>query len=445
MAHHDTVPRGTQIGWAFGSAGSTTILYVINVILMYYLVTAAGIDPLLAGSFMLAGRIYDGIVDLLIGQFSDRTRSRWGRRRPWMASGAVLSAAGMAWLFSGLTGGLPVEIMVMAALLLTFTGYSAFSIPSSAMPAEITDSPQVRTSLMAWRTFFIQLASLAGGALAPAMIAWGGSSQVAFAKMGLCMAMFIAVSMSVAVIATAGVRERAVTAHSSGGLAGFSRLFANRPFLVLLGIKFCGFIASASLGATGLFFMRDVLQRGETGMAQFALASGIVGTLSVPLWRQFARLANKPVICALALGLSMATSLSWLAATPKEPDLLFLLRGGLAGFATTGTLLMTLSMLPDTIAFGVRTSGLRNEGLYAAFFEFFQKAAFAIAPFLVGLLLQASGYRPGAGLVQTETAREAVRVAMSLIPAVAQAAGIALLLLYRTPAEPTAERADQES
>lgn len=445
MVHNDSVPRPTQIGWAFGSAGSTTILYVINVILMYYLVTAAGIDPLLAGSFLLAGRIYDGIADLLIGQGSDRTRSRWGRRRPWMASGALLSALGMAWLFSGVTGGLPVEVMVMAALLLTFTGYSSFSIPSSAMPAEITDSPQVRTSLMAWRTFFIQLASLAGGALAPAMIAWGGSSQGAFARMGYCMAAFIAVSMGVAVIATAGVRERAGAPDAGGGLAGFSRLFANHPFVVLLGVKFCGFVASAALGATGLFFMRDVLLRGESGMAQFALASGIVGTLSVPVWRQVARLATKPVICGLAMALSLATSLSWLAATPAEPDMLFLLRGGLAGFATTGTLLMTLSMLPDTIAFGVRTSGLRNEGLYAAFFEFFQKAAFAIAPFLVGVLLQASGYRPGAGLVQTETAREAVRLSMSLIPAVAQAAGIALLLLYRTPAERTAAPADHES
>ncbi|WP_327195139.1 MFS transporter [Sphingomonas sp. LH128] len=437
------IPIATKVGWAFGSAGSTTVLYVVNVILMYYLVTATGMDPALAGSFMLAGRIYDGIADLLIGQGSDRTRSRWGRRRPWMAAGALLSGLGMAWLFSGSGAGGSQAVMVMGALLLTFTGYSAFAIPSSAMPAEITDSPQERTSLMAWRTFFIQLAALAGGALAPAMIAWGGSSADAFARMGYCMAAFIFVSMAVAVVATGGLREHPVEHERGSALAGFAQLFANRPFIVLLGVKFCGFIASAAVGATGLFFMRDVLARGETGMAQFALASGVVGTMSVPVWRQIARFAPKPVICAAALVLSAAISLSWLAASPAEGDALFLLRGGFAGFATTGTLLMTLSMLPDTIAFGVRRSGLRKEGLYAAFFEFFQKAAFALAPFLVGLFLQASGYRSGTGtaLVQSEAAREAVRLSMALIPAVAQVAGIVLLLFYRMPAENLAEPA----
>lgn len=436
MASNDTVSRATQIGWAFGSAGSTTILYVVNVILMYYLVTTTGMNPVLAGSFMLVGRVYDGVMDLLIGQGSDRTRSRWGRRRPWMAAGALMSGAGMAWLFSG-SGGAGREITVMAALLLTFTGYSAFAIPSSAMPAEVTESPQMRTSLMAWRTFFIQLASLAGGALAPAMIAWGGSSQDAFARMGYCMAAFIVASMAIAVVATARMPERAVAPRPGTGLAGFSQLFANRPFLVLLGVKFCGFVASAALGATGLFFMRDILLRGETGMAQFALASGIVGTLSVPAWRFFARFTSKPRICAVALVLSVGTSLSWLGATPHEAQFLFLLRGGMAGFATTGTLLMTLSMLPDTIAYGVKRSGLRKEGLYAAFFEFFQKAAFAIAPFLVGVFLQASGYRSGTGgaLVQSEAALDAVRLSMALIPAVAQVAGIVLLQFYRVPDE----------
>ncbi|WP_240339037.1 MFS transporter [Novosphingobium sp. BW1] len=440
MAPEPPVARSKQIGWAVGSAGSTTILYVLNVILMYYMVTALGLDPVVAGGFMLAGRVYDAVIDLLVGHGSDATRSRWGRRRPWMAAGAVLSALGMAMLFSGVYGQGPAgNAFLICGLLLTFTGYSTFSIPASAMPAEITRSAEVRTSLMAWRTFFIQLASLAGGALAPAMIAWGGSSLGAFALMGYTMAAFVFVTMATSVVAVRGLPEGDLTREPSQpglrhGLSGFRQLFSNRPFLVLLCVKFCGFVGSAAIGATGLFFMRDILGRGEVGMAQFALVSGILGTLSVPLWRWLARGASKPAICAAALGLSCATSASWLLASAQEHDLVFLARSAMAGFATTGSLLMTLSMLPDTIAHGVVRSGQRKEGLYAAFFEFFQKAAFAIAPFLVGYLLQANGYRSGPGAVQDAAALEAVRLSMALIPAVAQGLGIVLILLfYRLP------------
>jgi GPH family glycoside/pentoside/hexuronide:cation symporter len=429
----DDLVRSKRIGWAFGAAGSTTILYVVNVVLVYYLVTAVGMDPILAGSFMLIGRVLDAVADLLIGHFSDQTRSRWGRRRPWMAAGALFSAGGMAWLFSGTAVN---GELTLLALLLTFVGYSAFAIPSSAMPAEITRDPEVRTSLMAYRTFFIQVAALAGGALAPAMIAWGGSSPKAFADMGYVIAAFVLFSMSVSVVMTAGVPDVGMRPVAKPSFAGLLQLFDNRPFLVLLGVKSCVFIASACLGATGLFFMRDVALRGETGMSQFALASGIAGTLSVPIWRYLSRFGSKAQVCMVALALSSVTSLSWLLATPGEPEALFYGRGILAGFAATGGLLMTLSMLPDAIEYGVRRSGLRKEGLYAAMFEFFQKAAFAIGPLMVGAFLQWSGYRAGApvGVAQTGSALNAVRISMAVLPAIAQVLAIVLLLFfYRVP------------
>ena len=442
MNGKDDLARSKRIGWAFGAAGSTTILYVINVVLMYYLVTAVGMDPILAGSFMLIGRVLDAVADLLIGHFSDQTRSRWGRRRPWMAAGALFSAGGMAWLFSGTAVN---GELTLLALLLTFVGYSAFAIPSSAMPAEITRDPEVRTSLMAYRTFFIQVAALAGGALAPAMIAWGGSSSKAFADMGYVIAAFVLFSMSVSVVMTAGVPDVGVRPIAKPSFAGLLQLFDNRPFLVLLGVKSCVFIASACLGATGLFFMRDVALRGETGMSQFALASGIAGTLSVPIWRYLSRFGSKAQVCMVALALSSATSLSWLLATPGEAETLFYGRGILAGFAATGGLLMTLSMLPDAIEYGVRRSGLRKEGLYAAMFEFFQKAAFAVGPLMVGAFLQWSGYRAGApaGMVQTDTALNAVRMSMAILPTIAQVLAIVLLLFfYRVPTLPAPDASE---
>lgn len=430
--------RGLQMGWAFGSVGSTTILYVVNVMFLYFMVSHLGIAPAIAGSIMMFARIYDAIADLLIGYGSDRTKSRWGRRRPWMAAGTILGTMGMAALFLPplASGSGAVSGQIVLVLVLLFTGYSAFSIPASAMATEMTTSYQGRTSLMACRTFFIQVAGLVGASAAPAMVAWGGGTSTAYVVMGCVMAAVVFVSMGTAVLTTSSARETVRTDHRLPSGQQIATLLANRPFLVLLAVKFCGYIATAAMGAAGLFFMRDVVQRGEAGMSHYAFISAIVGMACVPLWRWIARLGRKEHIAIGAYLMLAMTSLSWMAAGPAESDLIFWCRAALTGIATTGGLLMALSMLPDTIEHDFHLTGLRREGVYSALFEFFQKAAFAIGPFIVGLFLSANGYQASAGaaVVQGRDAIDAVRLTMSVLPALAYCASIVLLLaFYRFP------------
>ncbi|WP_429278180.1 MFS transporter [Novosphingobium gossypii] len=426
------------MGWAFGSVGSTTILYVVNVMFLYFMVAHLGIAPAIAGSIMMFARIYDAIADLMIGYGSDRTKSRWGRRRPWMAAGTLFGAMGMAALFlpplASASGAVTGQIVLVLVLL--FTGYSTFSIPASAMATEMTTSYQGRTSLMAYRTFFIQVAGLVGASAAPAMVAWGGGTGNAYLAMGMVMAVVVFVSMGTAVLTTSSARETVRTDHGLPSSQQIVSLLGNRPFLVLLAVKFCGYIATAAMGAAGLFFMRDVVQRGEAGMSQYAFISAITGMACVPLWRFIARLGRKEHIATGAYLLLATTSLSWVVAGPAESDAIFWARAALTGIATTGGLLMALSMLPDTIEHDFHRTGLRREGVYAALFEFFQKGAFAVGPFIVGLFLSANGYRASTGtaIVQGRDAVDSVRLTMSVLPALAYGASIVLLLgFYRSP------------
>ncbi|HWU01576.1 MAG TPA: MFS transporter [Novosphingobium sp.] len=444
-----------QAGWAVGSAGSTTILYIVNALFLYFMVAHLGIAPAVAGSLMLLARAYDGIADLLIGNASDRTRSRWGRRRPWMALGAVLGGVGLGALFLPplFASEKATSAQILVELAVLFTGYSAFAIPASAMASEMTTSYEGRTTLMAWRTFFIQAAGLVGASAAPALVALGHGSSHAYLTMGLVMAAFVTATMGATAALTYGARETMPEAQVAtparptmkDRLAALSSIAGNRPFLALLGVKLCGYLATASQGAAGLFFMRDVAGRGEGGMARFALLSAVTGMVCVPLWRRIARGGAKERICIVALALTGLNGLSWYVCSPAEPAILFDLRGIMAGFATTGGLMMTLAMLPDAIEHDYHRTGLRREGVYAALFEFFQKAAFAIAPFLVGILMSLAGYRASVGgaVVQSAAAVGAVRLSMSVLPACTYVASISILLFfYRLPARPQAPATD---
>lgn len=413
------------------------MLYLVNAMLLYFMITQWGVQPAVAGALLLGVRVYDGVLDIAIGTLSDRTRSRWGRRRPWMAAGALVSALGTIAIFlPPLSGDASLrQVQITLAVLVFFTGYSMFSVPSSAMPAEMTTDPDERTSLMSWRTFFLQFAGLTGGAGAPWMVAKLGSGMGAYTTMACVAAIFVLVTMAIAVLCTGHVAATRATSVKLPRGEALLKLLGNRPFMALLGIKFCGYIGIAAMGAVGLFFVRDVLGRDESAMAQIQLVSSVVGMACLPIWSWLAKRYGKVPVYVAALVMSIAANASWLMASADEPSWLLVARAFAVGFASTGGLLMSLSMLPDAIAYDFVRTGMRREGIYAGVFEFFQKAAYAVAPFAVGLFLQWNGYVAGAGVLQqSPQAIAAVRLAMGGIPVLTYGAALLILLTaYRLP------------
>ena len=178
------LPFALKFGWGIGAVGSVTMMIVVNVMLLFFMVSVLGVSPALAGLILGAVRLADMVVDPLMGVLSDRTRSRWGRRRPWMLGGALGSGIATVALFhvpsfESLIG---TALYMAAALAAYYLSYSMFYVPYIAMPAEMTDDYDERTSIMSFRTAFSGVAGLIGLGLAPFLFGYSITREKAMAE-----------------------------------------------------------------------------------------------------------------------------------------------------------------------------------------------------------------------------------------------------------------------
>ena len=199
-----------KASWGVGGLGTTSMLYLINMFVLFFLVRHVGIPAAIAGLLLSVTRFYDAVIDPAIGTLSDRSSGRWGRRRPWMLVGAMLCPLACIAVFNppALQPGFGLYAAVLGALLLWCTAYSLFSIPYMALGTEMTDDYGERAALMAWRTFFVYASGIVITAGAPALIARLGGDRASYSTMSLAAAAVIGATLLCVVAFTGMARVR---------------------------------------------------------------------------------------------------------------------------------------------------------------------------------------------------------------------------------------------
>jgi GPH family glycoside/pentoside/hexuronide:cation symporter len=427
-----------KIAWGLGGLATTSMLYLVNMFVVFFLVRHVGVPAAIAGALLAGTRIYDAVINPLIGSYSDRSAGRWGRRRPWMLVGAVVSPLACIAVFNppAFSPGYALYASVLGTLLLYCTAYSLFAIPYVAQGAEMTDDYRARAALMAWRTFFVYVSGIVITAGAPALIAALGGDRAAYSRMSLAAALVIGVAMLCVVAFTGAARATKRTAHALPPLAGMRAVVSNRPFVVILLTKMTLQLGTAFTGAALLFFMADVLGRGESALALLGLVSNLAGVAAVPAWNRVLRSVERRWLCVALFAAQAVTYASWLLASPAEPQALFALRAFLIGALGSGGVLVTMAMLADTIEYDRLVTGERREGLFVGAFELMQTTSFVVGPLIVGFAFSAAGMVPGAAGrgAQPESVIAVMRYAVSVVPAACALAGILLMQSYRLDA-----------
>lgn len=413
----------TCLGFGVGTVGVSIMLNAVTPFFPAFMSTVLGQSPALAGTLLTLSKLYDAVADLVIGRMSDRTRSRWGRRRPYLLIGALVSAASFLMLFTPpKLDDFWLLVYMSAGLVIYSTGYSLFNVPYMTMPSEMTDGYHERTRLLGYRMVFVSIGQVLSGSGTAALIEYGGGGASGYALMGLVMALIIFGAMTAAFFGTANARaiERS---HAPARLPGgqVALLLKNRPFMLLALAKVFQFFGFASVAVTGLLFLLNVVHVGYAGQVQLALCQNICTFLSLPLWVRAGRVIGKRNTYLIGVALFALGALSWLTAEPGITTLGIWLRGIPSGIGAGAMLLMAISMLADTMAYDRRLTGLHREGMLSGIIAVLEKTSFALGAAVIGVMLTAAKYVPTTGgqlVEQPESAVHALYLTFSVIPAV---------------------------
>ena len=378
-----------KVGWAFGSVGTQIILNGQSLLLLYYFVAILKIEPALAGTILFGAKLFDAALAPVVGSWSDRANSRWGRRRPFLFAGACLCAGGFFFVFNTPSAN---PMVLLSALMLISLGYSLFNIPYMAMSAEMTDSPIERTSIMSWRIAFVGVGTAIATSLLPPLVKYWGGDAKAYGSMGAVAALLTFIAMMSTFLLTRSARATTSMGEPFSITAMLGAVASNRPFAFLLAAKLLQLMGLASLSASILFFFKEVIGGGETMLAVWGLVSSGVLIASMTVWPMFAKRYGKVPIYCLSVAVYAGFGFSWLLAGPETATWEVLLRAIGGGVFAGGLSLMGQSLLPDTIAVDHALTGLRREGVFAGAYSFVEKASFALGPMAVGFIFQIMGF-----------------------------------------------------
>ncbi|WP_174284800.1 MFS transporter [Sphingomonas bacterium] len=412
----------TCVGWGVGTLAVAVVFNTINVLLLRYLTDTVGIGAALAGSLIGLSKLYDALIDPMIGGISDRSRSPRGRRRPFVLVGGLMLAVAVVVLFHfpGGIAGTSAILYLGAALLFYSTAYAVFTVPYMAMPAEMTSDYQERSHLISFRVYAAAVASLIATFAGPLLIARGGGGQAGHGTMSLFVAAVAAVAAIVCFRTTRTAPFHYAVAQPRIGLVGKIWLIAtNRPFMLLMAIKLLQLTALAVTQAATPFLFKQVLRFSDTLLGLYFLVFYMAMIVSQRFWLRIARRAGKRLVYMIATAVYAVMYLSWYFVHTGEPLYFTFLRAIGLGVTAGAVLLFGQSLLPDTMEWDYRRTGMRREGMLSALYTIVEKIAYALGAAMTGIVLGRAGYVAAHGAkpaVQPQSAVDAIYVLASLAP-----------------------------
>jgi GPH family glycoside/pentoside/hexuronide:cation symporter len=425
-----------HLGWGIGTLGASLLLNTFAALQAYYLTNVLHVSAGMAGVVLMVAKYWDWVANPVMGAISDGTRSRWGRRRPYLLLGGVVTGGAIALYFSSALTPLAASLWLIAlALMLVGTGYTIFNVPYMAMPVEMIDDYAERTRMFRYRVFFIAIGTLLGVGAAQRISELLGGGAVGYARMGLVYGAAICFFMALSFFGTAGAPNTGRSAVRMSFREQLRTGLQNAPFAALLGTKFTQLFGLFTSNAMLVYVIANVLGKEKPGqwMLYFTLAGAAGQVASIPLWNAIAQRLEKQRTYALATVIYCGMSLTWLLATPAEPLWFFCCRGLLKGCAASGLLLMGQSMLPDTIEYDQRRTGLHRAGIFSGLYSMVEKVAATFAPSILLFTYAWFGFDSKAPTQSAESVA-GIRLAAGLLPCLYFLASFVPLYFYRLTA-----------
>jgi GPH family glycoside/pentoside/hexuronide:cation symporter len=407
-----------KAGFAIGDYACNLYWQSISLFLLFYYTDAVGLSATTAGLIYMVASIFDGMIDPVMGTIADRTRTRWGRYRPWVLIGALplgLSFAALYW--KPAASGLALTAVVMLSHLMFRVTYTAVSIPYASLTARITTRSDDRNGLAGFRMVFATLAGLTVAWLTQPMVGYFGQGDAAKGFFRAA-CVFAGISTLILPLVFLNTVEPVLPSDSQPvpRIRDYWRAIRlNKAFWLMMVAVTAAALCSTIIGKSIIYYFKYFV--GNEGAARYTLSANMAaGLIIIPGWVQLTKWIGKRGVWFVASAWLMVGliifSLTDFRTIVSASALFLFLQAAVMGLNMT-----YWSMLPDTVEYGEWRSGLRAESFIFGFGIFFQKVALGLAAGLMGVAFDLVGFHANA--VQTPGTLHGIRMVIAIAPAIA--------------------------
>ncbi len=398
-----------------------------------------GVNPVLIGAAIAITRVWDALIDPTVAAVSDNTRSRFGRRRPFIVVGAVVSGIAFAgmWLIPTGLSEMGYFVFILVVMMLFYSVFSVFTVPYHAIGYEMTTDYHDRTRVMAFRLFFNHAGLIAVGWVFAATqlpifddtldgVKWMGLFLgIAIVLLGIVPGLFLKEKTFLVV-----KKQKAVPVLSS-----VRQAFQNRSFAILLVMAFLQVTAMNIANTFGLYvniyYVYDGDIKGAAVVQGWGGTIGHVGAmLMLPLIsRRSLSIGKRGLLRVGLIGLVMGSLSKWIFYNPEQPYLQ-LVSVLILSLSSIAFWLMIQSMIGDVCDEEQHRIGARREAMFGALLTWVQKIGISLGYVAAGVLLVRVGFDQALGNGQDESTILWFRMIFSLLPTLVGLLLIALLSFY---------------
>lgn len=423
------LPVKTKMGFGICDLGGNLFFTAMGFWSLNYLTDVVGLTAAAAGLAVMIGKLWDAVTDPMVGFLSDRTRSKLGRRKPYMLWGSIPLMLTM-WLFFSkplVSGAMPQFVWVTIALCLLNTAYTLVNIPYNSLTPELTDDFNERTSLNGFRFGFAVFGTMLGAGAVLPIVGLFPNKAAGFSGMGLVLGIVMAVTALITVFSVKEPDHSNTEIPKDGFFETYLSVFKNKPYVILL--------LTYALNLAGLNFMQGIIAYyfnyiyHNEGMATIAmLMLLVVAMVFIPVSVLISKKLGKKRTYQLSFVFIASAAILIFLFGHTLGIRFFLVVMAWAGIGIGLGYVSPWAMVPDTVEYDAVKTGKRKEGAFYGIWTFMAKVGTSFAIIVSGMILNMGGYVANA--VQSASSIMAIRLIIGIFPAIVLIGAIVLVEFY---------------
>lgn len=416
-----------KFGYGMGAFTESTAQNALPQMMLPVFNILLGVSPILLGIAAAITRAWDAFSDPLMGYLSDNTRSRWGRRKPYILLGAIASGIFFAaiWLVPSGWSQSRYFWHFLIVSLLYYTATTVYCVPYIGMGYELSDDYHERTRLMGYRMFFVGLSGIGiGWMLRFTQLDIFSDGVQGMRVLGVITGLvFIFFALGpLLLVRRRGALEAAPVRREKISVRDAFGVFRVGPFVLLLLALGVGTVCTSTPGAFGTYIViyhvcGGSLEFGSAVMGYTGMAAGILSIASIPAVNLVSRRCGKKntLIFAFLIGIAGLGG-SWWLYTPAHPYWSIAV-GTLGSICMSSMYLLIFAMVADVCEYDLRRNGADRAGVFAAALSWTIKFGIMLALACSGYVLEYTGFDAALGPEQAEATLFRMRLIYAVLPA----------------------------